>query len=68
MKKIRVNNWMKWKFLKHPPGLKPEQAYKNHFNNLFIYTEELEKYLIDNDIDYEIDMTAHYFTEYKKIK
>ena len=68
MKKIRITNWQKWKFIKHPTTLKPIQAYPNHFNNIFVYSLELEMFLIDNAIEYEIDKQDYTFPKFTKTK
>ena len=68
MKKIRIVNWAKWKFVQKFRTITPIQAYPNHFDNIFLYSTELEQYLEENGIAYEIDLQEYTFPLTKKTK
>jgi hypothetical protein len=70
MKKIRVINWAKWKRTIRPETLRKylALAYRDHFENLFLWSEDLESFLKEKDIDYEIDTQDYIFQKPKKTK
>jgi hypothetical protein len=54
MKKIIINNLLRFERTPKPDNLVFEKAYSHGFWNVFKYNAELEQFLIDNQIKYEI--------------
>ena len=63
MKKcILIVNWRKWLQKKRPEIRQSlTQAYEGHYSNLFLWNQELESYLKEQDIEYHINISDYKF-------
>ena len=60
MKTIIINNWLKF-LNRESRDIKFESVYHNgSYVNVFVYSEECEKFLIENDIAFQISEKEPY--------
>ena len=54
---IQINDWDRWLYKEGPCQmcLQIHQVYKSKYPNLVWHNEELEQFLVNNNIDYQIE-------------
>ena len=61
---IQINDWDRWLVRKNKSlWLYTTRAFKTKYVNLFLYDEALEQFLVNNNIDYQVESEEEYLVQ-----